>query len=73
MCDHLQRLHQFYGDRTGVKVARKHIGWYLKDRPDSAHVLYDLMRVNTPQEQFQLLELHYLNQSGQGLLKTRVA
>jgi tRNA-dihydrouridine synthase B len=73
MCDHLQRLHQFYGDRSGVKVARKHIGWYLKGRPDSAHVLYDLMRVNTPQEQFQLLELHYLNQSGQGLLKTRVA
>lgn len=73
MCDHLQRLHQFYGERTGVRVARKHIGWYLKDRPDAAPVLYDLMRVNTPQEQFQLLEQHYQNQSGPGLVNARVA
>ena len=64
MCDHLHRLHQFYGDRTGVRVARKHIGWYLKGRPEAAPVLYDLMRVNTPSEQFRLLEQHYLHQSG---------
>lgn len=27
---HVTRLHQFYGDRMGVKIARKHVGWYLK-------------------------------------------
>jgi tRNA-dihydrouridine synthase B len=60
MNEHLNRLHRFYGERTGVRVARKHIGWYLKDRPGSKLVLYDLMRVLTSKEQFQLLEKHFL-------------
>lgn len=63
MTEHLARLHQFYGERTGVRVARKHIGWYLKDRPGSSLVLYDLMRVQTSQEQFRLLEKHFLTKS----------
>jgi len=63
MCVHLQRLHEFYGETHGVRVARKHIGWYLKGRPDSKQILYDLMRVPTAKEQFQLLEKHFLNQS----------
>jgi len=63
MRDHLQRLHDFYGADHGVKVARKHIGWYLKDRPDSRHILYDLMRAQTAKEQFRLLEQHFLNPS----------
>jgi len=58
--DHLQRLHDFYGETHGVRVARKHLGWYLKGRPVARHVLYDLMRVNTTKEQFQLLEQHFL-------------
>ncbi len=63
MTEHLVRLHQFYGERTGVRVARKHIGWYLKDRTGSKRVLYDLMRVQTAEEQFQLLEQHFLTKS----------
>ncbi len=27
---HLERLYSFYGDVTGVKIARKHISWYCK-------------------------------------------
>lgn len=61
MCDHIRRLHEFYGEVHGVQVARKHIGWYLKARSDSKHILYDLMRVQTAKEQFQLLEQHFLN------------
>jgi tRNA-dihydrouridine synthase B len=60
MRDHLQRLHSFYGETHGVKVARKHIGWYLKGRPNAKPVLYDLMRVQTAEEQFKLLEQHFL-------------
>ena len=63
MRDHLQRLHEFYGEVHGVRVARKHIGWYLKGRPNSKPVLYDLMRVQTAEEQFQLLEQHFLDPS----------
>lgn len=27
---HLQSLHDFYGEFLGVRIARKHVGWYLK-------------------------------------------
>jgi tRNA-dihydrouridine synthase B len=29
MCRHLQALHEFYGEYAGVRIARKHIGWYV--------------------------------------------
>jgi tRNA-dihydrouridine synthase B len=63
MRDHLQRLHDFYGAVHGVRVARKHLGWYLKGRPNSEQLLYDLMRVRTAEEQFQLLEQHFTDPS----------
>jgi len=63
MQNHLQRLHGFYGEVHGVRVARKHIGWYLKGHPNSNPVLYDLMRVQTAEEQFRLLEQHFLDSS----------
>ena len=30
MLGHLDSLYQFYGDTTGVRVARKHLKWYCK-------------------------------------------
>ncbi|GGX90838.1 tRNA-dihydrouridine synthase B [Litchfieldella qijiaojingensis] len=32
MCGHLKALHDFYGDFMGVRIARKHLGWYLANR-----------------------------------------
>lgn len=31
MAQHLQAHHAFYGDELGVRTARKHIGWYVRD------------------------------------------
>src|SRR6476646_1042848 len=31
---HLVHLHAFYGEPSGVRIARKHLGWYAKDRPE---------------------------------------
>jgi tRNA-dihydrouridine synthase B len=61
---HLAALHEFYGDAHGVRVARKHLRWYLKERPDSEQVLYDLMRTKSAQEQFRLLERYFLETTG---------
>ena len=33
---HLRHLHTFYGEESGVRIARKHLGWYAKDRPENA-------------------------------------
>jgi tRNA-dihydrouridine synthase B len=32
---HLDALHAFYGEESGVRIARKHLGWYAKDRPEN--------------------------------------
>jgi tRNA-dihydrouridine synthase B len=32
---HLDHLHDFYGELSGVRIARKHLGWYAKDRPEN--------------------------------------
>jgi len=36
LAGHLEQLYAFYGERMGVRIARKHLGWYAKDRPENA-------------------------------------
>lgn len=40
---HLEKLYSFYGDVTGVRIARKHISWYFKHldfiSPDIRHTI----------------------------------
>ncbi|MGB0133927.1 tRNA dihydrouridine synthase DusB [Dokdonella sp.] len=33
---HLEDLYAFYGELPGLRIARKHLGWYAKDRPENA-------------------------------------
>jgi tRNA-dihydrouridine synthase B len=35
---HLESLYAFYGEESGVRIARKHLGWYSEQLPDSANV-----------------------------------
>jgi tRNA-dihydrouridine synthase B len=32
LLEHLEALHGFYGEQQGLRVARKHVGWYLAGR-----------------------------------------
>jgi tRNA-dihydrouridine synthase B len=31
--EHLHRLHAYYGEHIGVRIARKHLGWYVQHLP----------------------------------------
>jgi tRNA-dihydrouridine synthase B len=53
---HLRQLHRAYGEDLGVRVARKHIGWYLKTQSGVKHFLKPLMVCETAAEQFSLLD-----------------
>ena len=33
LVNHLLALYKFYGDTHGIKIARKHVGWYLQTLP----------------------------------------
>ena len=54
LLDHLQALHAFYGEPQGVRIARKHLGWYAKDHPESAAFRAVVNRAESPQEQLRL-------------------
>ena len=36
LIEHVRALHDFYGETAGVRIARKHLAWYAKDRPENA-------------------------------------
>ncbi len=48
---HLEDLYSFYGDETGVRVARKHLGWYCRRHAGRETMRADLMRLEAPREQ----------------------
>ncbi len=51
---HLEHLHAFYGEVSGVRIARKHLGWYAKDRPENAEFRHVVNRAETAQDQLRL-------------------
>lgn len=56
LMQHLEDLFEFYGEETGVKVARKHIGWYTKGLVGSAHFRHGLMQLQSSEEQIQTID-----------------
>jgi tRNA-dihydrouridine synthase B len=58
VCDillgHLEALHAFYGEEAGVRIARKHLGWYAKDRPENHAFRAVVNRAATAREQVAL-------------------
>ena len=51
---HLEHLHAFYGEVSGVRIARKHLGWYAKDRPENAAFRAVVNRAQTADDQLRL-------------------
>jgi len=51
---HLHALHDFYGEAQGVRIARKHLGWYAKDRPENAAFRAVVNRAETAEAQLAL-------------------
>jgi len=54
MLGHLDNLYSFYGEYTGVRVARKHISWYSKGQARGAHFRNAVNRVETIKQQLAM-------------------
>jgi len=58
ICDtllrHLANLYDFYGEYTGVRMARKHVSWYSKGQPHGSAFREMMMRVESSQQQIEL-------------------
>ncbi|MEO7432283.1 MAG: tRNA dihydrouridine synthase DusB [Dokdonella sp.] len=51
---HLDALYAFYGEQQGLRIARKHLGWYAKDRPENVAFRAVANRAETAVDQQRL-------------------
>ena len=49
---HLESLYEFYGEHTGVRMARKHLGWYCRQLSEASELRQRLMAAEDSASQF---------------------
>jgi len=53
---HVKALHDFYGELAGVRIARKHIAWYLRAQEHGLPEIKRINGINSPSEQLEAIE-----------------
>jgi tRNA-dihydrouridine synthase B len=62
MMDHLRDHHEFYGEKTGLLTARKHLQWYLCGPAGKNNEVVDqLMSAQTTSEQLRIVDEFFLD------------
>jgi tRNA-dihydrouridine synthase B len=56
---HLENLYGFYGGHTGVRVARKHIFWYVKARTNGRQLWDSIKCVENAEQQYGMVSNFY--------------
>ena len=59
LSQHMAELHAFYGERTGVRIARKHLGWYASGRPRHKEFLDAVYKAETSVRQLSLVRRYF--------------
>ena len=63
---HLEDLYSFYGEHSGVRVARKHISWYTKGLAGSAAFRHGMNQLQTCAEQLDAVNEFFAELSARG-------
>jgi tRNA-dihydrouridine synthase B len=56
---HMQNLYAFYGEYSGVRIARKHISWYSKGQRDGNQFRQMVYQVESSKEQITMIENYF--------------
>ena len=59
--DHVEAMLHHYGEDTGVKIARKHVGWYSKGLNNSADFRVNINQANSAQAMKALIDDYYVS------------
>jgi tRNA-dihydrouridine synthase B len=59
LVEHLENLYAFYGEQQGVRIARKHLGWYAKDRAENSAFRAVVNRAESAAEQLHLTREYF--------------
>ena len=63
---HVKELYDFYGEHTGLRVARKHIAWYTRGLPGSANFRHHMNQLESPVEQLAAVRGFFSSQTQRG-------
>ncbi len=63
---HVMELYDFYGEHTGLRVARKHISWYTKGLAGSANFRHQMNRLESVEEQLAAVNEFFVEQAQRG-------
>ena len=55
MSAHMEHMHKFYGELAGVRIARKHMGWYCQLLPNGQELKTRFNQVDTAARQHETL------------------
>ena len=55
IAEHYEAILGFYGTELGVRVARKHLGWYMDQAETDRQMRRVLLTANDPQDVFHRL------------------
>jgi tRNA-dihydrouridine synthase B len=58
LVQHLHELYSLYGEQGGVRVARKHIGWYVRGLAGAAQFRQTMNRLESAQQQLAAVETY---------------
>ncbi|MCP5161429.1 MAG: tRNA dihydrouridine synthase DusB [Hahellaceae bacterium] len=58
---HVKELHRFYGDYLGLRIARKHVGWYMKTLPQGHAFRAGFNSFESAQQQLDSIEAFFEN------------
>ena len=61
MSEHLLALHEFYGETGGVRISRKHIGWYINPLPGGKEFTRSFNTLETTEQQRHFLQSFFLD------------
>jgi tRNA-dihydrouridine synthase B len=56
---HLEALHDFYGADRGVRVSRKHLGWYSRAHPSSREFWKSVNAIESAAEQLRVTHVYF--------------
>ncbi|MEH6445814.1 MAG: tRNA dihydrouridine synthase DusB [Oceanospirillaceae bacterium] len=59
LISHLHALHQFYGDYLGVRIARKHVNWYLQSVQENKLFRAGFNKLDTRDKQLAAIEQYF--------------
>lgn len=59
--EHVSKIHQFYGQQLGLRIARKHVSWYLQEYDENYQFRRLFNAIEDAHQQLRALEAFFTN------------